>query len=385
MQADAQAKIVGAPLLPALTFAGSGARIRPSGGPERGDYRAVLNASYQLDFWGQNAANSRAAEESAIVTRFNKEVIVLSTIVSVGTAYFNILTAQDRLRIARENLAAATRILNLVQQRAEQGTASALDVAQQQSLVDTIRAGIPLFDETLRQNIAVLAALIGRPPERLVVRGGSLFRLAIPYVTPGLPSQLLFQRPDIRAAEASLKSADASVEAARAAFYPNISLTGQGGYESTALRLLFTPQSALYNLALNATQPIFDGYVLEGRLEFAKGQQFELLKTYCQTVLTGFRDVEIALIAVADSAERERLQNAVVMSSRRAFQLAETRLREGVADLVVVLQTQQTLFAAEDAQALDRLARLQAALSLFQALGGGWLPPGVGAGPILLQ
>jgi len=151
------------------------------------------------------------------------------------------------------------------------------------------------------------------------------------------------------------------------------------------LRLLFTPQNALYNLAQNVTQPIFDGYILEGRLEFAKGQQFELLKTYCQTVLTGFRDVEIALIAVADSAERERLQNAVVTSSRRAFQLAETRLREGVADLVVVLQTQQTLFTAEDAQVLDRQARLQAALSLFQALGGGWLPPGVGAGPVLLQ
>ena len=385
MQADAQSKIAGAPLLPTVTFAGSGARIRPAGGPERGDYRAILNASYQLDFWGQNAANSRAAEESAVVARFNKEVVVLSTIVSVGTAYFNILTAQDRLRIARENLAAATRILTLVQQRAEQGTASALDVAQQQSLVDTIRAGIPLFDETLRQNIAVLAALMGRPPERLVVQGGSLYRLAVPLVTPGLPSELLFQRPDIRAAEASLKSADASVEAARAAFYPNISLTGQGGYESTALRLLFTPQNALYNLAQNVTQPIFDGYILEGRLEFAKGQQFELLKTYCQTVLTGFRDVEIALIAVADSAERERLQNAVVTSSRRAFQLAETRLREGVADLVVVLQTQQTLFTAEDAQVLDRQARLQAALSLFQALGGGWLPPGVGAGPILLQ
>jgi NodT family efflux transporter outer membrane factor (OMF) lipoprotein len=385
MQADAQSKIAGAPLLPALTFAGSGSRIRPAGGPERGDYRAILNASYQIDFWGQNAANSRAAEESAVVARFNKEVVVLSTIVSVGTAYFNILTAQDRLRIARENLAAATRILTLVQQRAEQGTASALDVAQQQSLVDTVRAGIPLLDESLRQNIAVLAALIGRPPESLVVTGGSLYRLAVPQVSPGLPSQLLFQRPDIRAAEASLKSADASVEAARAAFYPNITLTGQGGYESTALRLLFTPQNALYNLALNMTQPIFDGYVLEGKLEFAKGQQFELLKNYCQTVLAGFRDVEVALIAVTDSAERERLQNAVVISSRRAFQLAETRLREGVADLVVVLQTQQTLFTAEDAQALDRQARLQAALSLFQALGGGWLPPGVGAGPIFLQ
>jgi outer membrane protein, multidrug efflux system len=299
--------------------------------------------------------------------------------VSVATAYLQILTAQDQLRIARQNLAAATRILTLVKQRAEQGTASALDVAQQQSLVDTIRAGIPLFDQTLRQNIAVLAALMGRPPEYLVVKGGTLFQLSIPKITPGLPSELLLQRPDIRAAEATLASAEASVASARAAFFPSVSLTGQGGYESVALRLLFTPQNALYNLAVNLSQPVFDGFVLEGQLELAKGRQLEFLKAYCQTILNGFRDVEVALIAVADSAERERLQNAVVASSRRAFELAETRLREGVTDLVVVLQTQQTLFTAMNDQVLARLARLQAALSLFQALGGSWLPPGVAA------
>src|SRR5205085_12666755 len=131
-----------------------------------------------------------------------------------------------------------------------------------------------------------------------------------------------------------------------AAFFPTISLTGQGGYESSALRLLFTPQHALCNVAVNMTQPVFDGLVLKGQLELAKGLRFELLKAYCQSVLNGFRDVEIALIAVAQQAELERRQNAVVASSRRAFELSETRLREGVADLVVVLQTQQTFFLA---------------------------------------
>jgi NodT family efflux transporter outer membrane factor (OMF) lipoprotein len=305
--------------------------------------------------------------------------------VSVGTAYLQIVASQDHLRINRENLVAASRILTLVKQRAEQGTASALDVAQQQSLVDQVRANIPLFDQTLRQNIAILAALMGRAPEDLVVKGGSLFRLGIPLVTPGLPSELLLQRPDIRAEEANLAAAEASVASARAAFFPTISLTAQGGYESTALRLLFTPQNALYNVAANITQPIFDGFQLEGQLEFAQGRQFELLKTYCQTVLNGFRDVEIALIAIADGAERERLQQAVVTSSRRAFELSEVRLREGVADLVVVTQTQQTLFTAEDNLVLARLARLQAVLSLFQALGGGWLPPGVQAPGRLAQ
>jgi len=385
LQADAQSKIASAPLLPAAAFAGTGARLKGAGLPERGDYRVVLNAAYEMDFWGKNRAASLAAEENVVVARFDKEVVVLSTIVSVGTAYLQILASQDHLRINRENLVAASRILTLVKQRAEQGTASALDVAQQQSLVDQVRANIPLFDQTLRQNIAILAALMGRAPEDLVVKGGSLFRLGIPLVTPGLPSELLLQRPDIRAEEANLAAAEASVASARAAFFPTISLTAQGGYESTALRLLFTPQNALYNVAANITQPIFDGFQLEGQLEFAQGRQFELLKTYCQTVLNGFRDVEIALIAIADGAERERLQQAVVTSSRRAFELSEVRLREGVADLVVVTQTQQTLFTAEDNLVLARLARLQAVLSLFQALGGGWLPPGVQAPGRLAQ
>ena len=385
LQADAQSKIASAPLLPTAAFAGTGARLKGAGVPERGDYRVVLNAAYEMDFWGKNRAASLAAEDNTVVARFSKEVVVLSTIVSVGTAYLQILASQDHLRINRENLVAASRILTLVKQRAEQGTASALDVAQQQSLVDQVRANIPLFDQTLRQNIAILAALMGRVPEDLVVKGGSLFRLGIPLVTPGLPSELLLQRPDIRADEANLAAAEASVASARAAFFPTISLTAQGGYESTALRLLFTPQNALYNVAANITQPIFDGFQLEGQLEFAQGRQFELLKTYCQTVLNGFRDVEVALIAIADGAERERLQQAVVTSSRRAFELSEVRLREGVADLVVVTQTQQTLFTAEDNLVLARLARLQAVLSLFQALGGGWLPPGVQAPGRLAQ
>ena len=385
LQADAQSKIASAPLLPTAAFAGTGARLKSAGLPERGDYRVVLNAAYEMDFWGKNRAASLAAEENVVVARFDKEVVVLSTIVSVGTAYLQILASQDHLRINRENLVAASRILTLVKQRAEQGTASALDVAQQQSLVDQVRANIPLFDQTLRQNIAILAALMGRAPEDLVVKGGSLFRLGIPLVTPGLPSELLLQRPDIRAEEANLAAAEASVASARAAFFPTISLTAQGGYESTALRLLFTPQNALYNVAANIPQPIFDGFQLEGQLEFAQGRQFELLKTYCQTVLNGFRDVEVALIAIADGAERERLQQAVVTSSRRAFELSEVRLREGVADLVVVTQTQQTLFTAEDNLVLARLARLQAVLSLFQALGGGWLPPGVQAPGRLAQ
>ena len=385
MQADAQAKIAGAPLLPAVDFAGLAQRSKPAGGVERDTLRAALNASYEIDFWGKNRAASRAAQETAVATRFAKEVVVLSTIAAVGNAYLQVLASQDQLRLARQNYAAANNVLTLIKQRFDAGTASQLDVAQQESLTAAVRATIPIFDQTLRQNIAVLAVLIGRAPADVTVKGGSLYRLSIPRVTPGLPSELLLQRPDIRVAEANLASADASVESARAAFFPSISLTGQGGYESNVLKLLFRPEQAFYNLAVNITQPLLDGFRLEGQLELAQGQQFELLKIYCQTILAGFRDVEIALIAVADSAERERLQQVVVTSSRQAFQLAETRLREGTVDLVTVLQTQQTLFTAETNHVIARLARLQAALDLFQALGGSWFPPPPGAKPNVLQ
>jgi multidrug efflux system outer membrane protein len=395
IEADAQSKISSAPLLPTATLNSSGQRSRPSqttgpggtgaGGPaERELYTAVLNASYEIDFWGKNTAASLAAEESAVVQRFNKEVVVISTIVSVATAYFLVLEAQDRIRIQRSNLAAADRILTLIKQRFAAGTASQLDVAQQESLVATVRANLPPLDQQLRQNIATLAVLIGRAPEYLTVRGGSLFKLGIPGVTPGLPSELLFQRPDIRAAEANLASADATVRFARASFFPSISLTGQGGYQSAVFKLLFTPQSALYQVATNLTQPVFDGFRLEGQLELAKGQQLAALETYRKSILSAFGDVERALIAVADTTEQERLQRLVVASSRRAFELSETRLREGTIDLVTLLQTQQTLFTAEDNLAIVRFSRMQAILSLFQALGGSWLLPGVDAGPATL-
>ena len=188
LQADAQAKITGAPLLPMVNFDGFAERFRNRGGPEQNLFHATLNATYEIDFWGKNRANSRAAQETAVASRFNKEVVVLATIVSVGNAYFQVLSSQDRLRIARENFDAANRILTLIKQRFDAGTASQLDVAQQESLVAQVRANIPIFDQTLRQNIALLAVLIGKPPVEVIIKGGNIYQLTIPRVTPGLPS-----------------------------------------------------------------------------------------------------------------------------------------------------------------------------------------------------
>ena len=374
-QADASTRIAGAPLLPLVEFDGSVTRAGTGTTPGTTGYRAVLNASYELDFWGKNRATLRAAEFNAIASRFDREVIVLSSVASVINTYFQILGAQDRLRIARENVTAATRILKVYQDRIGVGTATGLDLAQQESLVAQVRAAIPPLDQQLRQNTATLALLVGEPPARLTVRGGSLSGIMALRPSPGLPSDLLLQRPDIRETEAQLAAANANVQSARAALLPSISLTGQGGFVSTALNTLFIPQSAIYSVAANLTQPVFDGFRLLATLDLRKGQRTELLQLYRKAILSGFTDVERALIAVRDLADQERLQTEVVNTSRRAYELSETQLRAGTIDITTVLNTQRTLFQAQDQLVLVRLTRLQAIVSLFQALGGGWVLP----------
>jgi len=375
VQADAQARIVGSALLPTINFEGDVTRSRVAGGRDLGTGRVALNASYELDFWGKNRAALRAAEEGAVGSRYDLEVIALSITAAVANQYFTVLDSQDRLRIAHDNLRAALRVLDTIKQRRDVGTASELDLAQQESVVATQRASIPPLEQAVLQNKNTLAVLIGRAPEFANIRGGSLDRLPIPPVSPGLPSELLTQRPDVREAEAQLAASDANVYVARAAMLPDIQLTGSGGFVSNALKTLFTPQSSFYALAASVTQPIFDGFKLKGLLNQAQGRQEELLQIYRKSVISAFTDVENALVAVALTAERERRQREVVDSSRRAFDLSEARLREGTIDIVTLLQTQQTLFVALDQLEQDRLARFQAAVSLFQALGGGWPAP----------
>ena len=383
-QADAQARVAGAPLLPAIGLNGSATRSRPSqstsggstssGGSEFNNLSASLTASYEIDFWGKNRAALRAAEESAVASRYNREVVSLTTVVSVANTYFQVLAAQDRLRIAHENVASASRILDLIKQQFSAGTASDLNVAQQESLVNTLRASVPPLEQTLQQNKAALALLLARPPERVVIRGGGMGRIAIPRVTPGLPSELIAQRPDIRQAEAQLAAANANVYNARAQLLPSITLTGEGGYQSAVLRTLLRPESAFYTLTAGLTQPIFEGGKLLGNLDLQKGLQEQLLQNYRKAVISAFTDVDKALIAVRQSARAERLQQDVVNSSRRAFNLSDQQLRAGTVNLITLLQVEQTLFQAEDALAQARLARLQAVVGLYQALGGGWLP-----------
>jgi outer membrane protein, multidrug efflux system len=327
-----------------------------------------------VDFWGKNQAALNAAVETAVAQRYNKEVVELTTLSTVANTYFTILGTRDRLRIARKNLADSTRILNLIEAQYKAGTVSKLNVAQQVALVEQVRATIPPLEVTLRQNTAALALLVGKAPEHFDTRGPGMDTVALPRVTPGLPSDLLNRRPDIRMAEEQLKSAGYSVESARAAFFPTITLTGTPGLRSTALSSLFGPGAWFYSAAASISQPIFDGGVLLGTFEQQQGLQVQYLQAYRKAVLNGFSNVEQALVAVEQDASEVRIQEAVVKASREAFDLSEDQLKQGTINMVTLLQVEQTLFTAEDQLAQDKIARLQAIISLFQALGGGWPP-----------
>ncbi|HEY5019438.1 MAG TPA: efflux transporter outer membrane subunit, partial [Steroidobacteraceae bacterium] len=366
-QADAQARMAGAALLPSLSGAGQETYSRTSGSSASGltnggrevvNYSSSLSASYQLDFWGQNRDALQAAEETAIANRFDREVVALTTLTSVATAYFQVLASQDRIRTAEQNIASATRVLDAIKQRFKAGTGTDLDVAQQEAVLGNQKAAVPPLRQTLDQNINALALLVSRPRESVHVTGGSMNHVALPRVTPGLPSELLTQRPDIRRQEAQLASATANVGSARAQFFPTIQLTGQGGYQSSALVSLFQPHAAFFSMVGGLTQPIFDGGKILGNFEFNQAKQDELLQTYRKTVVSAFTDVDNALFSIKQTTEKLRLQREVVAASRRAFQLSEQQLRAGTADIVTVLNTQVTLFQAEDVLWQAQLAQL---------------------------
>jgi multidrug efflux system outer membrane protein len=366
----------GSNITPASTATGSSQQTSTTGFRARhfGFFQLGLTASYEIDFWGKNEDASYAARLLANASRFNRDTVEISTVASVINAYFQVLTAQDRLRIAQNNVAIADRVNRAIQARFQVGVASALDTAQQESVLAQARAAIPPLEQTLRQTKNQLAVLVGQSPESQEVKGGSLTKLAFPRVVPGLPSEVLLRRPDVAEAEARLASQEFSVLQARAAFFPSITLTGQYGVQSALLQNLIRPEAIAWQAAVNLTQPIFDGFNLQGQYELQKGRYAELAALYRKQILTALLDTENALIAVKETERALRLQIVAAAAAQRALTAAEMRLQEGTIDIVTLSTTQTTLFQAQDQVALARLSYFQAATSLYQALGGGWSP-----------
>jgi multidrug efflux system outer membrane protein len=382
LQADARARIAGASLLPTVdgTLDASRSRSGTAGTSSVSSrsreasnrYSAGLLASYELDFWGRNRAGVESAEAAILASRYDRDTVVLTVTSGVATTYFQILEFQDRYTIARENLANAERVLQVVEARAASGATSALEVAQQRTVVAQQRAALPALEQALRQSENNLAVLLGQTPESVAVAASTLDNIAAPAVAAGLPSELLTRRPDIQNAEAQLVGANADIRAARAAFFPSISLTGQFGYQSATLASMFSGPGLFYSIAAGLTQPIFEGGRLEGQLELTKARYEELTQNYRKSIVSAFTDVENSLTITQRTAEQQRLQEDAVAQARIAFNLADARYRAGAVDLLTVLDAQRTLFSASDQLAQVKSARLQGIVSLYRALGGGW-------------
>jgi multidrug efflux system outer membrane protein len=375
-QADAQARIAGAALLPSLDLAATATRERAQvtglGPRVFNAFNPELTASYELDFWGKNRALRTAARATAVASRYDQQTIALTVISSVATSYFQTLELRDRIEVARQNLENGQKVLNGLRLEQTAGIATGLDVAQQETTVALLDAAIPPLLQQLRQTINALAVLIGKTPESVEIDTGSLAALTRPAVTEGLPSQLLSRRPDIAEAEQQLIAANADITVARAALFPSIQLTASGGYASGALAGLTSPANVVYAFSAGLTQPIFHAGALRAQVALNNARYTELLSTYHKTVISAFGNVEDALVAAQQSLEQQTRQQQAVDKARRAFQFAQTQMSAGIVNILTVLNTENALFSAQDELVQIQYLHLQSLVDLFTALGGGW-------------
>jgi len=375
-QADAQATIAGAALLPSFSATGNAfsERVQSTTGSYV-NFKQIspqITASYMLDFWGKNRAAQRAALATATASRYDQATVELTVMTSVASTYFQSIELRDRVTVAEENVASAETILKGLRRQTEVGIATALDVAQQETTVAALSASIPPLRQQLRQTVDALAILTGQPPENIDTTTTRLADLAQPAVSPGLPSELLLRRPDVANAEAQLIAANANIQVARASFYPSITLTGSGGFASSALATVLKSTSGVYSLAAGLVQPIFDGGVLKGQYALAQARYDELVANYRKAVLTAFGNTEDALSAVQQTIEQEKRQEVAVAKAQRAYDITLKQLRSGTISILNVLNTQTALFTARDNLVQARFAHMQALVNLFSALGGGW-------------
>jgi outer membrane protein, multidrug efflux system len=333
------------------------------------------NSTYELDVWGLARDNLRAAEESLDASRFARQAVALTTIAEVADTYFEVLALRERIAIANEDIDAVRGILDTVRLKVRAGTSSDLDLAEEEAQLQASQSELPVLKEQELEARVALAVLVGRPPEGFGIAGKTMRGIQLPEVTPGLPSELLARRPDVAEAEANLAAAHANLQAARAAFLPQFSLSGSAGFSSVALQALLHGPSFLWDAGGELVQSIFDGGKLLGEERLAYATQLELIADYQNTVLDAYSDVESALGQVRNDGFEEADLRSEVAAAREAFQISELQYREGTADLLNVLQAQQTLFGARDALAQVRLARMQAVVHLYEALGGGWQEP----------
>lgn len=381
-QAQATAVIAGAPLLPEvkLNLTTSHQKLlRGNGGPDLdasqsddavSNFGANFTASYEVDFWGGRAAARDSALYSLRASESDQATVELTLLGNVADRYAQTLAARQRQQIAELNLANARNVLSLVQTRYDAGSATALELAQQKSLVASQQRQLPLIQQLAEDSRITLAALLGQPVQALDLGAEPFQALTWPTIGTGVPSQLLSRRPDLAKAEAELAAAQADVTVARAAMLPAVTLGATLGSDADkAAELLRSPY---YTLTAGLVGPIFNNGRLSAERDKARARQDELLQTYRGAIINGFADVEKSLSSITRLDQQRQWQTEELQHAQTAFQIAESRYQAGAEDLLTVLETQRTLYAAQDLNVQLRLSRLQASIALYKALGGGW-------------
>ncbi|MFJ2280751.1 efflux transporter outer membrane subunit [Pseudomonas sp. NPDC087803] len=333
-------------------------------------FDSSLSASYEVDFWGGQRASRDSAQFTLQASEFDRATVELTLFSDVASTYAQTLALGEQARIAELNLGNAESVLQLVQTRYDSGSATALELAQQKSLVAAQQRQLPLVQQQARDALISLAALLGRPVQQLAASQESFDQLQWPEIASGVPSELLSRRPDIARAEAQLAAAEADVKVARAAMLPSLTLTAQLGSGADQFDQLL--RSPFYNLTAGLVAPIFNNGRLSAERDKASARQQELLENYRGAIINGFADVEKALNSIRGLDRQRQWQSEELNQAQTAFNIAQSRYQAGAADLLTVLETQRTLYAAQDLNVQLRLSRLQASIALYKALGGGW-------------
>ncbi|MBC8995224.1 efflux transporter outer membrane subunit [Pseudomonas sp. N40(2020)] len=328
-----------------------------------------LSATYEIDFWGGKRASRDSAQFTLQASEFDRATVELTLLSGVANTYAQTLSLREQSRIAELNLANAQSVLKLVQTRYESGSATALELAQQKSLVAAQQWQLPRVQQQAQDALISLAALLGQPVQQLSPKE-PFDHLQWPDIAAGVPSELLSHRPDIARAEAQLSAAEADVKVARAAMLPALNLTAQLGSGANQFDDLI--RSPFYNLTAGLVAPIFNNGRLGAERDKATARQQELLENYRGAIINGFADVEKALNSIRRLDEQRLWQNEELSQAQTAFNIAQSRYQAGAEDLLTVLETQRTLYAAQDQNAQLRLSRVQASIALYKALGGGW-------------
>ena len=377
LEAQAQLGITRADQFPTLSGGGAIADVRSPQSklvPEFETSTGQVNASaaWDLDFWGKFRRATEAARANLLATQWARQEVVSTLVANVASAYFQLRALDLQLEISKRTLDSRKESLRLTQLLANGGATSLLDVRQAEQLVFTASSEISALDQEIEQQENFISILLGQNPGD-VTRGQALTEQhQPPEVPPGLPSELLQRRPEIREAEEQLIAANAQIGVARAAYFPDISLSGTGGFQSSALSNLFTGPAGAWSFGASLTQPIFTGGRLRSGVRLAEAREQTALLVYQQSIQAAFRSVSDALVAYRKTREFRTQQELLFQSAQDAARLSHMRYNGGVTGYLEVLTNETNAFSAELALVQARLNELLALVQLYEALGGGW-------------